>query len=428
MIQWKKRIAHTLTKKRFRRHGTRNDKEENMMKKLIVLLLGLALLLGCANAEAVNPYMEVAVGIRAGETDGPIAYTGVEFGGGSSLIRFKAASTERLIIRIYADSTEGKPIATAVFVPVTKESRQNVALSGVHDLYFVLEGSGEFISWQAFTSQEDIAAAIRAERGAVYEDAVPVKYNARCQRGGTIEKFTYQAHDWFGDGALYEKKAFVYLPYGYDPAQTYDLLILCHGIGGSEVEWGMTGEDSRVKKIMDQLIDGGEIRPFIVVTPNGRAGKTQDQGAFYRFDEELRHDLLPALAERYAVDIADRSRCAMAGLSMGGMQTINLGIGKCLDLFSAFGAFSACPTTNVASLTAATLNAHKDLPVRMFYNICGTGDNIAHASATAAVKNLSALTDQLNDKNFIVQDVPGGHDFTVWYLGFYNFARMIGEE
>ena len=95
---------------------------------------------------------------------------------------------------------------------------------------------------------------------------------------------------------------------------------------------------------------------------------------------------------------------------------------------SAFGAFSACPTTHVASLTAATLNAHKDLPVRMFYNICGTGDNIAHASATAAVKNLSTLTDQLNDKNFIVQDVPGGHGFTVWYLGFYNFARMIGEE
>ena len=198
-------------------------------------------------------------------------------------------------------------------------------------------------SWQAFATQEAVDAAVRAERGTACEDSVPPMYFSRCEQGGTVEKFTYQARDYAGGGEPYEKTAYVYLPYGYDPDQTYDLLILCHGIGGSEVEWGMTGEDSRVKKIMDRLIYKGEIDPFIVVTPNGRAGKTQDQSAFYRFDEELRGDLLPALARRYAVDITDRGRCAMAGLSMGGMQTINLGIGKCLDLFSAFGAFSACP-------------------------------------------------------------------------------------
>ena len=398
------------------------------MKKLLVLALGLLLLTGCARAEAINPYSEVAVGIAAETAAEPIAYSGVDFGGGASLLRFKAASAEKLTIYVYADSTEGKPIATAVFRPVTREYRFNISLSGVHDLYFVLEGSGEFLSWQAFTAPEEIEAAIRAERGTVYEDQVPGRYSARCPQGGSIEKFVYQAHDYAGDGALYEKTAFVYLPYGYDPQRTYDLLILCHGIGGSETEWGMTGEESRVKKIMDRLIADGDIRPFIVVTPNGRAGKNADQSAFYRFDEELRGDLLPALAGRYAVDVADRSRCAMAGLSMGGMQTINLGIGKCLDLFSAFGAFSACPTTNPASVTAAVLNAHQDLPVRVFYSICGTGDGIAHASTAAAVNGLAGLTDQLNDGNFIVQDVPGGHDFGVWYLGFYNFARMIGAE
>jgi len=112
---------------------------------------------------------------------------------------------------------------------------------------------------------------------------------------------------------------------------------------------------------------------------------------------------------------------------MGGMQTINLGIGKCLDLFSAFGAFSAAPTSNAASVTAAVLNAQKDLPVRMFYSICGTEDSIALASAKAAVSGLERMTDQLNEKNFSVQYIPGGHDFGVWYLGFYNFARMIGK-
>ncbi len=265
----------------------------------------------------------------------------------------------------------------------------------------------------------------RAEETPPYEDKVPFRYVKLSDQRGTIEKFTYEAHDYTGDGSVYEKAAFVYLPYGYDASRTYDLLILCHGIGGSEYEWGMTGEDSRVKRIMDSLIMAGEIRPFIVVTPNGRAGKKPDYTAFYRFDEELRNDLLPALAEKYAVDVTDRSRCAMAGLSMGGMQTINLGIGKCLDLFSAFGAFSACPTTNVSSLTAKTLNAHPDLPVRVFYSVCGTEDDVAYPSASAAVNGLMDMTDQLNGDNFFVQYIPGGHDFPVWYLGFYNFARMI---
>ncbi len=118
----------------------------------------------------------------------------------------------------------------------------------------------------------------------------------------------------------------------------------------------------------------------------------------------------------------------MAGLSMGGMQTVNIGIGKCLDLFSAFGAFSACPTTNTAAMTAANLNAHPELPVRLFYSICGTGDTTALASATTAVNGLNGMTSQLNDKNFMVQTVPGGHDFGVWYLSLYNFARLFGAQ
>lgn len=394
------------------------------MKKLTLLLLALLFAFGLARAEGLNPYDEIPV--EASENT--LYYADVDFGGGAALLRFKAHSEGQLILRCYADSLESQPVATAVFRAATQEYRYKVSLSGVHDLYFTVEGEGAFLSWQVFTSQAEIDAAVRAERGTVYEDLVPSAYTTPCAQGGTIEKMTYDAHDYYNGEALYQKNAFVYLPYGYDPAQTYDLLILCHGIGGSENEWGMNGPDSRVKRIMDHLIEKGEITPFIVVTPNGRAGKTEDHSAFYGFDKELRNDLLPALAERYAVDITDRSRCAMAGLSMGAMQTINLGIGKCLDVFSAFGAFSACPTTNPARITASVLNAHPDLPVRMFYNICGTEDTIASASAAAATAGLDGMTDQLDESNFIVQSIRGNHDFGVWYLGFYNFARMIGGK
>ena len=401
------------------------------MKKALLLLLALTLLpLAAARAETADPFspMIFETSTESAPANRPLVLSGLDFGNGASILRFKAVTESELTIRVYLDSMDSQPIATAFFRPVVKENRRNVQLSGVHDLYVTLEGACTLTYLQTFTGEEALDAAVRAEQGGHLEDSIPVRYTRNCGHSGTVEKFTYQAHDYHNDLALYEKAAYVYLPYGYDPQTTYDLLILCHGIGGSEAEWGLASGNSRVRQIMDNLIDSGEIRPFIVVTPNGRAGKTNDYSSFYSFGKELRNDLLPALQEAYAVDITDRGRCAMAGLSMGGMQTINLGIGECLDLFSAFGAFSAAPTSNGAVVTAATLNAHPDLPVRVFYNICGTEDNVALVSATTAFQNLVGMTGQLDDGNFFVQLVPGGHDFSVWYLGFYNFARMIAGE
>ena len=153
------------------------------------------------------------------------------------------------------------PVVSVTFRPVNKEARRQVPITGVHDVYIALKGSGTLISWQAFVSPEDIEAAIRAENGTAYDDAVPARYLRPCEEGGTVEKFTYEGHDYTGAGAAYQKTAYVYLPHGYDPAQTYDLLILCHGIGGNEAEWGLPSGDSRVKRIMDNLIAAGEIRP-----------------------------------------------------------------------------------------------------------------------------------------------------------------------
>ncbi|MCQ2458602.1 MAG: family 43 glycosylhydrolase [Clostridia bacterium] len=357
-----------------------------------------------------------------------IKVSGVDFGDGASILRIKAKADERLSIRVCADDPQSEPLTTAVFTPATKEARRRVTVSGKHDLYFIFEGSGTFESWQAFNSADDIDEAIRQENGG-YTDSVPAAYLAPCTVQGTIEKITYTARDWFGGGDTYEKNAFVYLPHGYDPNGSYDVLILCHGIGGSEYEWGMTDiASSKVACMMDHLIENGEVPPMIVVTPNGRAGHSDDFNTFYRFGQELREDLLPWLDEHYATYGNDRDHRFMAGLSMGGMQTINIGIGECLDLFSAFGAFSACPTTNPSSITASALNKSADLPVHLFYNICGTEDNVALASATAAVKDITASTGALNDNNFVWQTVPGGHDFGVWYLGFFNFVRMLADK
>ena len=272
---------------------------------------------------------------------------------------------------------------------------------------------------------------------------IPTKYvTTYTGEGGTIEPITYMAKDYVGNGPEVEKKAFVYLPEGYDESKQYNVLYLMHGIGGNQNEWGLNdARGSKVKKIMDHLIGNGEIEPFIVVTPNGKALACEPNDAtqsFYYFGNELRNDLIPYIESHYATyadyneegyDLsATRTHRAMAGLSMGGMQTINIGICECLDLFSWYGAFSAAPTSYNSSKVASLIK-DSEYDIDFFYNICGTEDNIAYASSSGAAKSLPAFSEKFTDgENFIWQEKSGGHDFSIWYLGFYNFARIAFRE
>lgn len=272
-------------------------------------------------------------------------------------------------------------------------------------------------------------------------DSIPPEYlEKRNDKSGTVEKITYQTKDYFGDSSEIVKPAYVYLPYNYDPNQKYNVLYLMHGIGGSENEWGLNNENSLIKNMMDNLIFNEIIEPFILVTPNGRSSAdyspSSDFNSFYVFGKELRNDLIPYIDSNYSTyadynkygyDLTKaRDHRAMAGLSMGGMQTINIGLCESLDIISYFGAFSAAPTTNTASVISEKLKDYSDYDINFFYNICGTEDNIAIASASAAVANLTELTDKLSEgKNFIWQKVSGGHSFDIWYLGFYNFINLV---
>lgn len=278
------------------------------------------------------------------------------------------------------------------------------------------------------------------EPTAEISDIIPGKYLFyQMVESGTIEQISYTTYDYFGDGQEITKSANVYLPYGYSEEKQYNVLYLMHGIGGDENEWGMNSSASKVKLIMDNLIYHGDIEPFIVVTPNGRsssnfASEGSDYNSFYVFGQELRNDLIPYIEKTYSTygvydgedaKLSDfREHRAMAGLSMGGMQTINIGIGECVDLFGYFGAFSAAPTSNTAARTAELLKDNT-YDIYYFYNICGTEDNIAYASASAAAKTLPEVCGQFDpDKNFMWQELKGGHDFQIWYLGFYNFAQL----
>lgn len=276
-------------------------------------------------------------------------------------------------------------------------------------------------------------------------DKVPSSaFTPKYTHGSKIQEITYSTKAYYGDGEELTKTAFVYLPANYDESKQYNVLYLMHGIGGNEREWGMVDITSKVKAMMDTLVEDGIIEPFIIVAPNGRssadfANTNADYNAFYHFGKELRNDLIPyidanfATYAEYSADgydlTAAREHRAMAGLSMGGMQTTNIGMCECLDILSWFGAFSAAPTTNTASKIASCLQNFEDYNINYYYAVCGTGDGIALASARSAVTGLTALTDKLTDgENFAWQTLPGGHDFNIWYLGFYNFAKIVFRQ
>lgn len=259
---------------------------------------------------------------------------------------------------------------------------------------------------------------------------IPNEYQATVENGGTVQQISYETKAYFGDESTITKNANIYLPADYSADKKYCVLYLLHGIGGNEREWGMYNERSYVKKMMDNLALNGTIEPFIVVAPNGRscvdfANTSWDtMQAFYSFGKELRNELIPFIDSNYST-YADRDHRAVAGLSMGGMQTINIGLCECIDLFGWFGAFSAAPTSYEASKVAELIN-DKEEKINLFYNICGTEDGTAYWSASTAVAGLPELTEKLTDgENFIWQELPGGHDFNIWYLGFFNFAQLL---
>jgi enterochelin esterase-like enzyme len=161
------------------------------------------------------------------------------------------------------------------------------------------------------------------------------------------------------------RRAFVYTPPDYDEHQKtrYPVLILQHGSGEDETGWTHQG---RAQFILDNLIAAGRARPMIVVMDRGYAQKAGAPAtsvgssgwlqnlhlAFSTFEDVVIRDLIPTIDASYRT-IPDREHRAMAGLSMGGMQTLFIAL-QHFDLFAYIGSFSGpiIPSLDAGNLTA----------------------------------------------------------------------------
>lgn len=221
------------------------------------------------------------------------------------------------------------------------------------------------------------------------------------------------------------RKVRVYTPPGYSTDQKYPVLYLLHGIGGDENEWSRHGAP---EVILDNLLADKKIVSMIVVMPNGRAAKDvsardpipKQSPAFAAFEKDLLVDLIPFIEKTYSVQSNRESR-ALAGLSMGGGQSLNFGLNN-LDTFAWVGGFSSAPNTRpAADLIKDPAAAARQL--KLLYVACGDQDGLFR---------ISQGVHKMLDENMVPHRynvIAGGkHDFKVWKSDLYHFAQLLFRE
>jgi enterochelin esterase-like enzyme len=230
---------------------------------------------------------------------------------------------------------------------------------------------------------------------------------------GTVTRQTY-----FSTTTGVNRHCYVYTPNGYTETETYGVLYVLHGIGGTETEW----IDNGAQGIMDALYGRGMVQPMILVFPNGRAmnpdGVPADifsaeaQAAFANFENDLFNDLIPFIESTYPV-YTDREHRGICGLSMGAGQALDFGVGH-PESFAFVGAFSPAPNTDTAQFNVAP-----GRPAQLIWILCGQSDGLLNIAQNAD----AFLT--TNGVPHTFQTMPGAHDWNVWQAGLREFTPMI---
>jgi enterochelin esterase-like enzyme len=225
------------------------------------------------------------------------------------------------------------------------------------------------------------------------------------------------------------RRMFIYTPPGYDanPRVRYPVLYLQHGNGEDETEWTKSG---RAQFILDNLIAEKEAVPMIIVMNNGFVAKPGAAPAagtgpgamaarFAPFEEMLVNEVVPNVDANFRT-IADRQHRALAGLSMGGMQTFTI-FPKHLDLFSHAGIFSGTPQAEeqVAAIVAQGAEFNKKVPVLWF----GAG-----TKEDALLKRTQDVRTQLEKAGVhsgYFESRDTAHEFQTWRRCLHEFAPLL---
>jgi enterochelin esterase family protein len=247
------------------------------------------------------------------------------------------------------------------------------------------------------------------------------------------------------------RHALVYLPPDYDSAKTrYPVLYLQHGGGEDESGWIRQG---KANFILDNLIAGGSTKPMIIVMANGyatRAGYVVPdmsgtafgspefmkvmQERMGAFEDDVTQALIPFIDKTFRT-VPDREHRAMAGLSMGGMQTFQVTFDH-LDLFSYIGGFSGAggmmmmrsgekPDLKTAFNGALADPATFQKRVHLLWIGVGTNEP---ERMKAGLENLHASLDDGKIQHVFYESPGTDHEWQTWRRDLKDFAPRLFQS
>ncbi len=221
------------------------------------------------------------------------------------------------------------------------------------------------------------------------------------------------------------RRFYIYTPAGYDENtdQKYPVLYLMHGGGEDERGWATQG---KTDLILDNLIADKKAVPMLIVMPDGNIPVSSfGADALIAYENEMKQAVIPFVEKTYRVKTDAGSR-ALAGLSMGGLQTLYAGVNN-TDLFSYLGVFSSGwildRQAEVANQQYDFMKFNSDKinsNLKQFWIAMGGKEDIAYKNCQEMMKKLDELK-----INYKYSEYPGGHTWPVWRNNIYNFAQLL---
>jgi enterochelin esterase-like enzyme len=226
-----------------------------------------------------------------------------------------------------------------------------------------------------------------------------------------------------------DRDYYVYTPPNYDPAakRSYPVLYLLHGYSDDASGWTAVGH---ANVILDNLIAQNKAKPMIVVMPLGYGTMEfvlQAWGAwshaelrdrnFKQFSDSLLTEVMPRVESEYRIT-KDRNARAIAGLSMGGSESLLTGLNN-FGKFSWIGAFSSGGMPEDFQKDFPALDAKANRQLHLLWIACGTGDQLITGNRN--------LREWLTAKGVEHTDIetPGMHTWMVWRRNLAEFAQLI---
>ena len=221
---------------------------------------------------------------------------------------------------------------------------------------------------------------------------------------------------WYASSATKStRRMHIYTPPGYDKSsESLPVLYLLHGGGDNDNAWPTVG---KANFILDNLLAEGKIKPMIVVMPDASISVPV-------FTDDIINNIIPYVQNKYRVKTGKDNR-ALAGLSMGGLHTLNTGLAHS-DKFTYILPLSTGWFSNNKEMwdegeRLLKENAEKcNENVKLFWVAMGGKEDIAYQNC----QNMMKLFDQHGLK-YTYSDKPGGHTWFTWRDNLYEFSQMI---